>query len=222
VSLENAQVYAELRRTADELAESRARIVGAGDETRRRIARDLHDGAQNRLVQVILMLELAKRAGSGGDAENAAELLDEAVKLAKQANAEVRELSHGIMPSALVHAGLASAVEDLVDRVGVPLKLDITSDRFPPEVESSMYFVVAEALTNLSKHARAQSGTVTIWTEEDTMHVEVSDDGLGGADATGGGLRGMADRVAALGGRLRVESPRGGGTRLTAKVPLEP
>ena len=103
----------------------------------------------------------------------------------------------------------------------MPLKLDITSDRFSPEIESNLYFVVAEALTNMSKHASAQSGTVTIWAEEHVLHVEVRDDGVGGADVEGGGLRGIADRVAALGGRLRVESPPGGGTRLTAELPLE-
>ena len=221
VSLENAQVYAELRRTADELAASRARIVATGDETRRRIVRDLHDGAQNRLVQVTLTLELAERARDAGHAEEAGELFAQAVGLAQQANADLRELSHGILPSALARAGLAAAVEDLVDRVGVPLTLDLTSDRFWPEIESNLYFVVAEALTNMSKHASAQSGTVTIWAEEHILHVEVRDDGVGGADVEGGGLRGIADRVAALGGRLRVESPPGGGTRLTAELPLE-
>ena len=118
VSLENAQVYAELRRTAEELAASRARVVATADETRRRIVRDLHDGAQNRLVQVMLALELAERARDDGDAEGAGELYAQAVGLAKQANADVRELSHGILPSALARDGLAAAIEDVVDRVG--------------------------------------------------------------------------------------------------------
>jgi signal transduction histidine kinase len=221
VSLENTQVYAELRRVADELAASRARVVATADETRRRIVRDLHDGAQNRLVQVIFALDLAEQARDAGHAEEAGELYAEAVGLARQANVDLRELSHGILPSALVRDGLAVAVDDLVDRIGVPVKLDITSDRFAPEIESNLYFAVAEALTNIGKHAGAQSGTVTIRADEDILHVEVRDDGVGGADVEGGGLRGIADRVAALGGRLRVESPRGGGTRVISEVPLE-
>ena len=109
----------------------------------------------------------------------------------------------------------------MVDGLGLPLTVTVTSDRFRPEIESNVYFVVAEALTNMSKHAGTQSGTVTIWADEHVLHVDVRDDGVGGADVEGGGLRGIADRVAALGGRLRVESPPGGGTRLTAEVPLE-
>ena len=214
VSLDNAQVYAEL-------AASRARIVATADETRRRIVRDLHDGAQNRLVQVTLTLELAERARDAGHAEEAGELFAQAVGLAQQANADLRELSHGILPSALARNGLAAAVEDVVDGLGLPLTVTVTSDRFRPEIESNVYFVVAEALTNMSKHARTQSGAVTIWAEEHDLHVDVRDDGVGGADIEGGGLRGIADRIAALGGRLRVESPPGGGTRLTAEVPLE-
>ena len=109
----------------------------------------------------------------------------------------------------------------MVDGLGLPLTVTVTSDRFRPEIESNVYFVVAEALTNMSKHARTQSGKVTIWVEEHDLHVDVRDDGVGGADVEEGGLRGVADRVAALGGRLRIESPPGGGTRLTAEVPLE-
>ena len=156
----------------------------------------------------MLALALADRARDDGDAEGAGELYAQAAGLAKQANAEVRELSHLILPSALARDGLAVAIEEMVDGLGLLLTVSVTSDRCRPEIESNVYFVVAEALTNMSKHAQTQSGTVRVWAEEQLLHVDVRDDGVGGADVEGGGLRGIADRIAALGGRLWVESLR--------------
>ena len=205
----------------EELAASRARLVAAADETRRRIVRDLHDGAQNRLVQTIMTLTLAQHARDRDDGETARTLLDEALGHAERANVELRELAQGILPSVLARGGLAASVEELVERLRLPVSIEVTPDRFRPEIEANAYFVVAEALTNLAKHSRARSATVAGWVDGNHLHVEVSDDGVGGARPEGGGLRGLADRVAALGGDVRIDSPSGGGTRILASLPLE-
>ncbi|MBV9682703.1 MAG: PAS domain-containing protein, partial [Solirubrobacterales bacterium] len=205
----------------EELAASRARLVAAADETRRRIVRDLHDGAQNRLVQTIMTLNLGQHAQDRGDGETARTLFDEALGHAEQANVELRELAQGILPSVLARGGLAASVEELVERLRLPVGVDVTQDRFRPEIESGAYFVVAEALTNLAKHSRARSAAVVGWVEDKQLHMAVTDDGVGGARPEGGGLRGLADRVAALGGQTRIDSPPGGGTRISATLPLE-
>ena len=205
----------------EELAASRARLVAAADETRRRIVRDLHDGAQNRLVQTIMTLNLAQHAQDRGDGETARTLFDEALGHAEQANIELRDLAQGILPSVLARGGLAASVEELVERLRLPVSIDVTPHRFRPEIEANAYFVVAEALTNLAKHSRARSAMVAGWVEGNQLHLEVSDDGVGGARPEGGGLRGLADRVAAVGGSMRIDSPPGGGTRITATLPLE-
>ena len=205
----------------EELAASRARLVTAADETRRRIVRDLHDGAQNRLVQTIITLNLAQRAQDRGEQDQARALFGEALGHAEQANTELRELAQGILPSVLARGGLAASVEELMERLRLPVSIEVTRDRFRPEIESGAYFVVAEALTNLAKHSRARNAMVAARVEDNHLHVDVSDDGVGGARPDGGGLRGLADRVAALGGRVRIDSPPGGGTRISATLPLE-
>jgi len=202
-----------------ELIASRARVVAAGDEARRRVVGDLHDGAQQRLVHTVIALKLAQRelAGEDGTAE---ERVAEALDQATRANAELRELAHGILPSVLTRGGLRAGVDALVSRIVVPVTVDVSVDRLPPGIEASAYFVVAEALTNVVKHSHAASAEVKAWVDNGALRIEVCDDGVGGAHPDGVGLLGLADRLAALEGRLRVESPPNGGTRLAATLPL--
>ena len=134
---------------------------------------------------------------------------------------ELRELAHGIMPAVLTHGGLRAGIETLASRTPVPVAIDVSVDRLPAAIEATAYFVVAEALTNMAKHASAGNGEVVARMEEDTLHVEVRDDGVGGANPAGNGLVGLADRLAVLDGRLKLDSPLGAGTRLTATIPLE-
>jgi PAS domain S-box-containing protein len=203
----------------DQLMASRARVLTAGDEARRRVVRDLHDGAQQRLVHTIVTLKLAQRALTD-DGQQVEALLSEALAEAEQGNAELRELVHGILPSVLTRGGLRAAVESLVARLHLLVEVDVTSRRLASEVEASAYFIVAEALTNVVKHAQATCAEVTAAVDNGTLRVTVRDDGTGGADPEGHGLQGIGDRVAALGGRLRIDSSRGAGTRLTAELPL--
>jgi signal transduction histidine kinase len=202
------------------LAASRARIVAAADESRRRIERDLHDGAQQRLVHAVIVLKLAQRALERADAD-AGEVVAEALRHAESANAELRELAHGILPAALTRGGLQAGVEALVSRVSLPVSVDVSVDRLAAGVESTAYFVVSEALTNTIKHARAARAKVTARVEDGELLVEVFDDGVGGArgDHTTG-LGGLEDRVSALGGRLWLESPPGEGTHVCARLPV--
>jgi GAF domain-containing protein len=202
------------------LAASRARIVAAADESRRRIERDLHDGAQQRLVHAVIALKLALRALSNA-APNAGELVAEALRHAEQANSELRELAHGILPAALTRGGLRAGVEALVSRVSLPVSMDVSVERLPPAVEATAYFIISEALTNVTKHAHAGGAVVTARVERGELRVEVRDDGVGGArGGHGTGLGGLADRVSALDGRLELESPAGGGTRVCALLPV--
>ena len=202
-----------------ELTASRARLVTSADETRRRIVRDLHDGAQSGLVQTIITLELALRAQDQDDDTQARQLLDEALAQAKRANREVRDLVQGILPAGLARGGLVTAVEQLIERLRVPVTVDVAPGRFRPEIEANAYFLIAEALTNVAKHSNARRATVSVWVEDALLHVEVGDDGVGGARPEGGGLRGLADRIDAFGGRLEIDSPRAGGTRIIATLP---
>ena len=204
----------------DQLTASRARVLTAGDAARRRVVRDLHDGAQQRLVHTLVTLRLAQNALDAEDVERTRSLLAETLAHAEQSNAELRELAHGILPSVLTHGGLQAAVDSVVARLDVPVDADVTGDRFPPEIEASAYFVIVEALTNVVKHARAEAASVTAAVTGGTLSLEVRDDGVGGADPNGHGLLGIGDRVAALGGRLRIDSPRGAGTVLVAELPL--
>ena len=202
-----------------ELAASRARIAAAADDERRRVVRDLHDGAQQRLVQTVMTLKMARHAvDAGGDDVPA--LLDEAVGNAMQAMAELRELSHGIMPALLTRGGLRAGIAALGSRTPVPVEIDVSVDRLPAPVEATAYFVVAEALTNAAKHSSAGHAEVLARIEDGVLRVEVRDDGVGGASPDGTGLVGLADRLAVLDGRLEVDSPPGGGTRLVAAIPL--
>jgi signal transduction histidine kinase len=203
----------------DALIASRARVLTAGDEARRRVVRDLHDGAQQRLVHTIVTLKLAQQALRDDDGP-AEPLVAEALTHAEQANAELRELAHGILPAVLSRGGLRAGIEALVSRLTFPVTADVTDQRFPPAIEASAYFVVAEALTNVVKHARAQRAAVEAHVEEGVLRVEVRDDGVGGASPDGTGLLELDDRLAALGGRLRVESPPEGGTAVAATLPL--
>jgi len=223
---ERLAAFAELLGTAianadgrEQLAASRIRLLAAGDEARRRVVRDLHDGAQQRLVHTVIALKLARRALHEHPSEAEA-LLDQALAAAEDATAELRELAHGILPAVLARGGLRAGIEAMVSRLDLPVDLDVTSERLAPEVESSAYFVVAEALTNVVKHAGATRAAVTAATADGTLTLEVRDDGAGGADPAGHGLTGIADRVAALGGRLHIESEPGAGTLLAARLPV--
>jgi signal transduction histidine kinase len=202
-----------------QLAASRARIVAATDEERRRVVRDLHDGAQQRLVHTVITLKRARRALQHDDAAGAA-LVAEALGHAESAMAELRELSHGILPSVLSWGGLRSGVESLASRVPVPVEIAVVKERYPAPVEATAYFVVAEALTNVVKHAQAEHATVSIDVEDGALLVEVADDGRGTADPNGHGLLGLADRLASLEGALRVVSAPDHGTTVIATVPL--
>jgi signal transduction histidine kinase len=197
---------------------SRARVLTAGDDARRRLVRDLHDGAQQRLIHTIVALGRAGRARRH-DVERAEALLAQALDHAERGNVELRELAHGILPAVLTRGGLHAAVDSLAARLDLPVDVDMPSRRMPAEVEASAYFVVAEALTNVTKHAHATHAAVTATLTDDAYTIEVRDDGAGGADPEGHGLLGMGDRVAALGGRLRIDSPPGGGTVVTAELP---
>jgi signal transduction histidine kinase len=202
-----------------EVAASRARIVEAADEERRRVVRDLHDGAQQRMVHTIITLTQAQRAVQNAP-EDAPALLSEALEHAQRATDELRELAHGILPAALAHGGLDAGVEALASRMPVPVANRVAVGRLPAAIEATAYFVVAEALTNVAKHARAGHTEVTVRTVDGSLRVQVCDDGVGGARPDGSGLVGLADRLAVLGGRLLVESRTDGGTLVAAAIPL--
>jgi signal transduction histidine kinase len=204
-----------------ELTASRARVVAAGDEARRRIRRDLHDGAQQRLVSTVVTLKLARQE-LGNASGPAVDLLDEALAHAEGANAELRELAHGILPTALNREGLRGAIDALVSRVRLPVSVDVTPERLPPTVEANAYFIVAEALTNTVRHANATSAHIAAVVHSGALWLEVCDDGVGGALSDGSsGLLGLRDRAAALDGELRVESPPGEGTLVAATLPIQ-
>ncbi len=220
LTLRNERLDAELRAKVAELQASRSRIVQAGYEQRRRLERDLHDGAQQRLMALGIDLRMV-RERIEHDPQGAAELLDESLHELNEATAELRELARGIHPAVLTNRGLRAALKGLASRSPVPVELLQTpADRLPPSVESAVYFVVAEALTNAARYSRAQTVTVGVVRDNGHVDVEVSDDGVGGADADqGSGLRGLQDRVAALDGRLELTSPQGLGTILRATIP---
>jgi PAS domain S-box-containing protein len=203
-----------------DLRASRARIVEAGVAARRRLERDLHDGAQQRLVELALDLRMA-RSRLDDDPAQAGELLDAALEDLAAATGELRELARGIHPAALSEGGLRPALESLVSRCRLPTRLVATPDeRLPAAVEATAYFTVAEALTNAVRHSEARGVEVEVALAGELLTIEVRDDGRGGADgARGSGLRGLADRIAALDGRLEVESPAGSGTVLRAELP---
>jgi signal transduction histidine kinase len=203
------------------LVASRARVVATGDEARRRLQRDVHDGAQQRLVQAVITLKLA-RAAAGGDGR-VAPLIDEALRHAEQATAELRDLVRGILPASLSRGGLRAGVGTLVSGLPLPVDVDVDPVRLAPELETTAYFVIAEALTNVVKHARAGSARVGVHVRDGAVQIEVRDDGIGGAVAgRGTGLTGLSDRVAAAEGEVEISSPAGEGTRVSASLPVRP
>ena len=219
MALEHSRLQAEVQAQLEQVRASRARIVEAGDAERRRLERDLHDGAQQRLVTLSLALGMARdRAAADPELES---LIESASKEAREALTELRELARGIHPAVLTETGLAGAIQALVERSPVATTITaVPGGRFPAAIEATAYFVVSEALANVAKHAMAGSAEVRICQRPGRLVVEVSDDGAGGARPEGGsGLRGLADRVASVGGVLRVDSPAGCGTRLEADLP---
>jgi PAS domain S-box-containing protein len=211
----------ERKRQQSELEASRARIVAAGDEARRRLERNLHDGAQQRLVSLSLALRLIQTRLER-DPQGAEALMEAAREELAQALEELRELARGIHPAVLTDRGLEAALEALAARAPLPVVIEPPAAALPPPVEAAAYYVVSEALANVTKYAEASSVTVRVAADNGYALVEVTDDGVGGADPVrGSGLSGLADRVASLDGRLEVESPPGVGTRVRAEIPLK-
>ena len=216
LALENERLAAEVRAQLDEVRASRSRIVEAADVERRRVERDLHDGAQQRLVALAMRLQVAKQTTPG-----ASDLLDDATAELETAIGEVRGLARGIHPTILTEAGLGAAVDALAERTPLPVDVAVGDGRYDAQIEATAYFIIAEALTNVARHAGATEARVRIEEEDARLVVTVTDDGRGGADlAAGSGLRGLADRLAAVGGGLSLTSPRGGGTIVRADLPL--
>jgi len=205
----------------DQLTASRTRLVSEAHEARRRVVRDLHDGAQQGLVHTIIALKLVRRALDAGQPD-LGPLVSEALQYAEAANDELRELVHGILPSVLTREGLRAGVDELAGRMSIPVEIDIGVDRLPAVVEATAYFVVAGALTNVVKHAHAEHAEVRASVTDETLHLEVRDDGMGGADPRGHALVGLSDRVAALDGRLSVESPALAGRSWPRRCPSTP
>ena len=221
LALENERLQADLRARLEELRASRFRLVETADVERRRLERNLHDGAQQRLVALSLSLALAEREFASDPA--VIELLERTRSDLADALAELRELARGIHPSLLTDRGLKAALEALANRALVPVELaGLPDERLPDGVEAAAYYLVAEALTNVAKYAQASMASVRVVRENGHVIVEVSDDGIGGADShRGSGLRGLADRVEALDGRLDLHSPPGAGTRIRAEIPCQ-
>jgi signal transduction histidine kinase len=212
-----------LRERVDDLRSARQRIIAAADEERRRIERDLHDGAQQRLVSVALTLGLAE-ARIATDPQAAAELIAQARKEAQLAVQELRELARGLHPALLSDRGLGAALDALAARAPVPVQISgVPAARLLPAVEAAAYYVTAEALTNVAKYAQATEASVVLTLDAERLRVEVRDDGVGGADlAMGTGLCGLRDRADALDGRFEIDSADGAGTTITVELPLAP
>ena len=219
MSLENARLHAELRARLEELRGSRARVIEAGQKERQRLERNLHDGAQQRLIALSLRLSLLeKKVGAHPELRDELDTARHEIALSLD---ELRDVAQGIHPAVLTGHGLPVAVESLAARAPLPIRLGIELDeRLPERVEVAAYYVVSESLANVAKHADATRAEVSVGRTGDQLIVEIVDDGVGGADTErGSGLRGLADRVEALGGRLRVWTPVGGGTRVQAEIP---
>lgn len=220
LALENERLLAELRAQLEEIRDSRARIVDAGDSERRRLERNLHDGAQQQLVTLALHLRMAQES-LRDDPTAAEEMLDGVGEDLKLALGELRDLARGLHPALLTDRGLAPALQSLANRAPFPVKIGgIPTVRPSPAVEAAIYYVVAESLTNAAKHANATDARVAISTTDGSITVEIRDNGTGGATLSGGsGLRGLADRIEALNGTIEVQSPAGAGTLIRAKLP---
>jgi signal transduction histidine kinase len=219
IALENGRLHAELRARVEELAGSRARVIDAGLKERQRLERNLHDGAQQRLVALSLELSLLE-AQLERDPE-AGVRLHRAKQQVAISLGELRDVARGIHPAVVSGHGLAVALEELATNAPVPVELTVSiGERLPEALEVAAYYVVCESLANIGKHAHANAATIDVARESRRVVVEIVDDGVGGADTEqGSGLRGLADRVEALGGRLRVWTPVGGGTRVRAEIP---
>ncbi len=202
----------------EQLVESRARVVRASDEERQRLQRNLHDGAQQRLVSLSLSLRMARKRLEL-DGEGVDDLLATAAEDAAAAIEELRQLARGIHPAVLTEFGLTRALEGLARRAPLPVKLTVTAEEVPEDVAAAIYYLVAEALTNVAKHAQALAAEVRLTGAEGVLRCEVADDGRGGASTTGGGLAGLRDRVESAQGTFEVESPEGVGTRIVASFP---
>jgi signal transduction histidine kinase len=220
IALENARLHAELKARLEELRGSRGRVIEAGQRERQRLERNLHDGAQQRLIALSMELGRLEERLNGADPETSVRL-DQARREIAISLQELRDIARGIHPAVLSGHGLEVAVESLAAEATVPVRLSVElTDRLPESVEVAAYYVVSESLTNIAKHARATSATLGVARTNGRLVVEIVDDGVGGADTErGSGLRGLADRVEALGGRLRIWTPRGGGTRVKAEIP---
>jgi signal transduction histidine kinase len=209
----------ERRQQASALRRSRARVLDAADTERRRVGRDLHDGAQQRLMAVGNLLRVAQL--QVGEDHAAAEVLRLAHDELGEAHTELRDLARGLHPVALSERGLGTALESLTLACELPITLDVLADELPEQVQLAAYFIVSESLTNATKHAAATAVRIRVAREADELVVEIADDGRGGADAAAGtGLHGLADRIDALGGELAVDSPPGAGTCIRARLPL--
>jgi signal transduction histidine kinase len=221
LALENERLQAELRAQLAELHASRERIVLTADIERRKLERDLHDGAQQRLLGIGIALQVLQ--AEIAHPEVAGPLVVELQAELRSALEELRDLARGIHPAVLTDQGIDAAVRTLANRIPIPVSVTTTSERLPPHLETTIYFVVAEALTNVAKYSDASRATVQLTHQDGVVLVSIEDDGIGGAtlDGAGTGLRGISDRVGALGGRLRLRSPEGGGTRLLAEIPCE-
>jgi signal transduction histidine kinase len=220
LALQHAWLQAEVKAQLEQVRASRARIVEAGDTARRHLERDLHDGAQQRLVTLSLALGMARDRAAGSDPDLES-LLESAAKEAREALVELRELARGIHPAVLTETGLKGALQSLIERSPVQTALgSVPDERYPPTVEATAYFVVSEALANVAKHAGARRASVNVSRLERTLVVEVSDSGAGGARIdNGSGLRGLTDRLATVSGSLQIDSPPGEGTRIRAEIP---
>lgn len=219
LAIDNAQLQAELRAQLLEVQESRRRLVSATDEARRSVERDLHDGAQQRLIALSATLKDVAVRGSER-APDVDELLAAAAREADLAIGELRELARGVHPAILTQAGLGPAISSLADRAPIPVRVEVDAGRYSSDMEATTYFVVAESLSNVFKHSGADSVEVTVRNEGDGLGIEVTDDGAGGADPGGSGLRGISDRVSSMGGRFLVQRGERSGTRVTAWLPL--
>lgn len=216
----NARLQAELKAQLIEVRESRRRLVTATDDARRRVERDLHDGAQQRLVALAATLSKAQEDETT-DNPVLRSLLADAAGEAKLAIEDLRSLARGVHPAILSQAGLGPAIATLADLSEIPISSEVASDRFSDEIEATVYFVIAEAVSNANKHSEASRIGIVVQRRGGELAISVEDNGLGGADAQGSGLRGLRDRVSALGGTLTIDSPIGQGTNVSASVPLD-
>jgi signal transduction histidine kinase len=220
LAVDNERLQAEVVAQLDEVRASRTRIVEAGDAERKRVERDLHDGAQQRLVSLALALRLARSKLGGGEDAGVRLSLEQASEDARAALSELRELARGIHPQILTSAGLGAAVGSLADHSPVDVSVEVDDGRYSPAVERTAYYVVSEALANIAKYAHATHAAVRAEWNSGALTVEIADDGVGGADPDAGtGLRGLADRLAAIDGTIEITSSPSGGTRILARIP---